>query len=360
MASDQTLLAHIAVKLGTHPENIAVEALGHILSTSKTALRSIEDVLKTGGVEVGTISHARTQASKEKGGRPDLTGCDENGDERVLIEAKFWAGLTDLQPVAYLKRLPTDKTSALLFVAPGARFESLWPGLHRRVVDAGMEWQLESKDANLWSAMVGDRCFLILTSWKFLLDRMASRASGAGELRTEADIRQLLGLSQKMDEDAFLPLRSEDLSPEFPRRVLAFVRLVKDVATRAAQKEWVHLTGSRPSIGETFYGWYMLLAGARVWFGYWCDPWAQHRGTPLWLEFSEWNDENRPTVKFAEARHRLAPLQQEGPPGIIDDGHRLLVPIDLPVGVEYETVRDSVVKRLKYIARLIDSGDTTS
>lgn len=46
--------------------------------------------------------------------------------ERLLVELKFWAGLTDNQPVAYLKKLPTDCHSALLEVAPARRIESLW------------------------------------------------------------------------------------------------------------------------------------------------------------------------------------------------------------------------------------------
>ena len=355
MAEGRTLFAHVALKLGARPEDIAVEALGHILSTSKAALHAIEDILNAGGAQVGTICHARTQASKENGGRTDLSGCDENGEERVLIEAKFRAGLTDFQPVAYLKRLPANKPAVLLFVAPAARFELLWAELCRRVVKAGMNFGLDSRDSNLYIAEVGGKHRLMLTSWRVLLDRMASRASIAGDSRAEADIRQLVGLTQRMDEDEFLPLRSEELGPEFPRRVLAFVRLVRDAATRASQKEWANWNGSQPSIGETFYGWYLLLAGAGVWFGYWCAPWAQHRDTPLWLEFSEWRDDKCPTVTFTEVRHSLALLQKEVPPGIIDEGHRLLIPINLPVGVEYDAVLDAVVKRLADIARLIDS-----
>ena len=360
MPGDKTLLAHLAPLLGRKPEIVATKALGYILSTSLSSKRSLEDLLKSSGADVGTISNVKTEAKDEELTTPDLACFDQHGVERVLIEAKFEAKLTDHQPVAYLKRLPTDKPSVLLFVVPAARFEELWTQLHRRVDANGMDLRDETKDADLRRAEVGGERHLMLTSWAYLLDHMAVQVEAKKDLHAACDIRQLLGLTQRMDEDAFLPLRAEELGPEFPRRVRAFVRLVKDVATRISREKWANWTGSRPSIGETFYGWYMLLAGARVWFGYWCDPWAQHRGTPLWLECSESNDDNRPTIKFAEVRHRLAPLQQEVPPGIIDEGHRLLVPIDLPVGVEYETLRDSVVKRVEYIAGLIGSPDATS
>ena len=74
MPEDQTLLAHLALKLAHHPENIAVEALGHILSTSPAAVRALEDVLQIGGAEVGKIAQVQTQASDEEGSRPGSRG----------------------------------------------------------------------------------------------------------------------------------------------------------------------------------------------------------------------------------------------------------------------------------------------
>ena len=347
--------------LGSSTENIAVEALGHILSTSEVTLRAILEVLKTGGANFGTVSlDVRTQASDEEGARLDLAGSDEHGAERVLIEAKFWAGLTERQPVDYLNRLPTDKPSVLLFVAPRERFESLWAELHRRVTDKA-ELDLESVTSmeHLRSAVVGGERRLMLTSWKALLERMAFKAGIAGDSRAEIDIRQLLGLTQREDKEAFLPLRSEELGPEFPRRVLGLERLVNDVATRVTQVEWADKGNLGWSRGATYNGFYILLAGAGVWFGNSFGNWAQHRNTPLWLDFSEWRDDDRPKVNLAEVRDKLIPLLQEHPPGIINDGRHVLVPINLPVRVEYDAVLDAVVKRLEYIARLIDSPGAT-
>ena len=119
MADQQTLLAHLALKLAPHPENIAVEALGHILSTSPAAIRALEDVLRNGSAEIGEIVRVQTQSSNEEGSRPDLAGLAADGTKRLLIEAKFWAGLTNNQPVKYLEDLlKQDQPSVLLFVAP--------------------------------------------------------------------------------------------------------------------------------------------------------------------------------------------------------------------------------------------------
>ena len=65
----QTLLAHLArrKKFSDKYENIAVEALGHILSTSPAAVRALEEVLQNGGAEIGEIARVETQASGEAG-----------------------------------------------------------------------------------------------------------------------------------------------------------------------------------------------------------------------------------------------------------------------------------------------------
>ena len=211
-------------------------------------------ILRTGGAEVGSISRTRTQDSDEKG-RPDLSCFDEDGMERVLIEAKFWAGLTDNQPIAYLKRLPSDKSSVLLFVAPAARFEPLWAELIRRVTESEeFELGANSEDENLRSVVVGDEGRLMLTSWRALLGRMASQASVAGDSRAETDIRQLLGLTQRMDEDAFLPIRSDELGPEFPRRMNNLGRLILNVVQRGRKTGWVDTSGMQASGNENGYG----------------------------------------------------------------------------------------------------------
>ena len=67
MPEDQTLLAHLALKLANHPENIAVEALGHILSTSPAAVRALEDLLQTGGSEMGKSPRYRLKTATRQG-----------------------------------------------------------------------------------------------------------------------------------------------------------------------------------------------------------------------------------------------------------------------------------------------------
>ena len=45
--------------------------------------------------------------------RPDMWGYD-GGEPRAFVENKFWAGLTDNQPVNYLKQLSTYPRQTIL------------------------------------------------------------------------------------------------------------------------------------------------------------------------------------------------------------------------------------------------------
>ena len=111
-------------------------------SASRNALNGLAQEAVPG---LNPVTHVYTQVTGEEGERPDLVGYDDEGIERVLIEAKFWAGLTENQPNAYLERSPDNSPSVLLFVAPEARLNTLWPELCRRIERTGIELAPDSK-----------------------------------------------------------------------------------------------------------------------------------------------------------------------------------------------------------------------
>ena len=352
-AGRKTLLAKLAPQFSAQTENVAVEALGHILTGSSAARSALSDVLNSGGTEVGQIVRVRTQVTGGQGERPDLVGFDERGEERLLIEAKFWAGLTDSQPVAYLERLAGTgqpdpdhriRPSALLFVAPAARLESLWDELLRRVWSSGLAPNRSHDDADgLRSAIVSRNLHLLLTDWPSLLNRMATSAAHAADSHTEADLRQLRGLCEREDGEAFLPLRSEELGHEFPRRMLGLRRLVDDATSRGVREGFINTKRLQVTPRDWGYGRYVRIVHARPqlepWFGIHLYSWARARATPLWLRFSG-------------EHHALEAL-----PELWAGKH---IPIDLPIGKEYEAVLDAVVARLKQIAAVIASHSDES
>ena len=343
-AHHQTLLAKLAPKFGPQTENLAVDALGHILSGSEAARLALSKMIAAGGAVVGEIAQVRTQAIGKEGERPDLAGVDRDGLERVLIEAKFWAGLTDNQPVAYLERLPANTPSALLFVAPAARLGTLWNELCQL---AGVDGpRPASETAEFRSVPTTGARHLMLTSWQAMLDRMATEAAAASDSDTEKDIGQLRGLAAQQDDEAFLPLRREELGPEFPRRMLGLRRLINDATDCAIRSGFANVRGLQVAPREWGYGRYVRLGASTPWFGISFNDWAEQKDTPLWLWFQGRDVQGK-------TRRALEQLRQRHPHELFESGGDLVVPVELQVGVEYETVLKAVVERLKEVTDLI-------
>ena len=361
VVSRKPLLAKLAPMFGPQTENLAVEALGHILSGSEAARHALSSLLQDGGADVGQIAQVQTQASGDDRARPDLVGCDRDGKERVLIEAKFWASLTENQPNGYLRRLAEPRARrpcALLFVAPELRMNSLWAELRRAVATSASGLALTEPDRveGLPSALVGEGRYLMLTSWSSLLNRVATAVSGVADSHTETDIRQLQGLAELEDDEAFLPLRKEELGPQVPRRIRDLTRLVDDTISRVVKTEWASTKGSRMVGTARSYGVWMTFSRAQAavqeavaFFGVEYTLWARYRDTPLWLVFSA-------NSASPELRQALEPLRHADPPGLIGDaGGDMNIPIELPTWKEYSAVCDAVVARLERIARQIGS-----
>ena len=334
----QTLLAHLAGKLSSRPEDIAVEALGYILKSEATRDAAVK-MLKHHGVSGVPVVRFETQVSQEDRSRPDLVGLDRNNKPSVLIEAKFWAGLTENQPNAYLERLP--QKGVLLFVAPAQRIESLWTEL--RKLAKVTQRRPDDEETEFKHVMAGKR-HLMLTSWTHLLDWLET----AGDSHSRSGIQELRGLADRLDQDAFLPIRPDEFALEIPRRLLKLNTLVDDAVTRAKHNDWVSTEGLKVTPQATGYGRYVYIADAGAWFGIDFARWARadYPDTPLWLRLHEWDG----TVPIGALRQALENLFQSDPPGCFDEGDWLCVPIMLPTAVEYPSVLNAVVARIGDIA----------
>lgn len=96
-----TLLAKLAVSFGPRTEDLAVEALGHILAQSEATRRALSDMIATGGADVGEIAQVRTQATGKEGERPDLAGFD-SGWSRACPDRGEVLGRAHGQPAGRL------------------------------------------------------------------------------------------------------------------------------------------------------------------------------------------------------------------------------------------------------------------
>ena len=322
MSDDATLMAHLIPRITNQVEDAATDALGYILNRSPESREALTDLLREGGFKMPPIARVATQVAYEDGSRPDMEGYDETDVKRLIVESKFWAPLLIGQASEYIRQFDTDCPTALLFIAPEPRLETLWAEVVRQIDEKRPEMSLiRETSASGWrSAMVeGIKRRLALVSWDRLLRDMATRA--AGDAGAVADIRQLRGLTRSRAGTAFPPVRAEELSPDFARRAVGYTRLVDDVVTRGVAQEWMSIRGRRVTPKRYGYGRWFWSAEADedFWFGINHLRWARRGDTPLWMQ--RWSD------------GAWSP------------------PIYLKVGVEYHEVLDDVTAQVKEMAR---------
>lgn len=343
-----SLFGFLATKFASHPENLATEALNYILGRSRVAAGALLRLLSEGGTDLPSDVAFQTQVSGGDMARPDIEGRSAKRGTVVVIEAKFWAGLTSNQPVAYLGRLPEEPPAVLAFVAPAARFTTLWPELVSRCQAAGHAvGPLSEVTAELWVTSLPRGRNLMLLSWRTVLAEITRALEMEREVEIAADAIQLAGLCEQMDTEAFLPLRSEEVtSVEIPRRHVQFAQLALEVGDAAVNAGLCSTKGGlRQGTGLGYCGRYLRLADTLVFITFDCARWARFRSTPLWLRIDGDAQRSRD-----DARHALAKLRLENPPRVVEDDGYPWVPLAVPIGQEWPGVVASVVEQLADIA----------
>jgi hypothetical protein len=349
-APRDSLFGHLAARFVTSEENLATEALSYILSSSSVARAVFVDYLTTLLPGLPTDLSFRTQEAGEGGEIPDMVGTDAEGREVIVVEAKFWAGLTDNQPVAYLKRLLVDSPGMLLFVAPEARVLTLWPELLRRCADAKLELTKEETSRGAIRAQVNRTHRLALTSWQALIGVIDARLAAKGEEATRGDLHQLDGLCTRMDRAAFRPLRSADLAPEIGLRISQYCELVEDVVRQLKNEGAADTSGLSCGGGLGGYWRFFRVRGYGCYVGVVWLWWSGFAETPLWLAVGDQKFRNA----TPEIHTSLSPLERQNPPRLMMSPEgELLVPLILPLHVERATVVTDLARQIREVAALL-------
>ncbi len=282
MSSTQSVLSYLAHSFSSHPENLATEALNFVIGRSAIAREAMRRFIGEFGYQGTGELTFETQVTDEAGARPDLIGRSAGGEIEVLVEVKFWAGLTDRQPVGYLDSF-NGENRCLLFVAPAARVEVLWPELCRRVESSGRSCGPTSPLGDAGRVRRVGSHSLAVTSWRALLGALLGATEAAGDAACVADIKQLASLCDQMDSEAFLPLRSEELTGDTARRILQFGELVNALTSALVGSGLADIKGLRPIGSNGFYGRYLRLSGYAACINFSAKKWADWGDSPLWL-----------------------------------------------------------------------------
>ena len=285
--------------------------------------------------------------------RPDMWGF-AGVDPRVFVENKFWAGLTDNQPVAYLNKLAEYvQPTVLLVVAPAARVHTLWRELSHRLADAGISVSDRETAAGIVHSVTTESGpVLAITSWTRLLSVLELEA--ADDQNARSDLIQLRALCDTANSQAFVPISSEELTDQrIPAFVLQLNEIVKASTDLAVAEHVLSIDGTRPQASWDRIGRYMYFShkdGVGAWFGIRFDLWRQHGESPTWLVFTP-GDFGR----AHEVRTLLDPwATRKGVFSAMDD-QNVVIALNLPVGEDKDEVVRSVVDRLKEIAEILSA-----
>ena len=351
MAEDLTLLAYLVPKLTSRSEDTATDALAFILNKSAACRAALDSFLKDADFNLEPIARVETQVTYQDGSRPDMVGYDRSGAKRLLVESKFWATLQEGQASGYFRQL--QEPGALLFIAPDSRIDTLWAEIRRQMESGEQSVRLEEVEAEnraRRSKVVGTDKRLMLISWDLLLGTLA--VATADDARIASDIQQLRGLARHQDEEAFQPIRPEEVGLVLPRRIRGLNRLIDDlVDARGVPGGWMTTAGLRATPQREGYGRYFRFVDASsgntiqgdlfVCVNY--HRWANSAETPLWLWIG-------PGVPIG-----IGKLRDVVPSLVETAGSGTDMPIFLRTGVEYENVLNDVVGQVRTVLDMIDN-----
>jgi hypothetical protein len=344
------LFGHLASRFSTHPENLATEAVAFIVNRSPAMREALTRLVGRTSIELPPLTRFLSQAGDDKGNIPDLIGLDTMGVERLFIENKFWAGLTENQPAGYIERLPAEGGAALVFVVPNKRLPIVWTALASSAMNRGMCLpDPEQLAGDLLFARLTSSTALAVTTWNAVLGSLEAAARSSGETSASADIAQLRSLCDVMDNEAFLPVRMEELtSLEVPRRLIGLADLIPELSRSAEERRIADRKGLKE--GHTWYstGRWLKIGKAEAWLGIDHKKWSRYGITPLWIRFSDSEYRRGPFV--------LEALKAWAPPRLFEENGHAFIPLTILSGVARETVLEDLLDQLRRLQAALQSA----
>lgn len=341
------LLCHIANSIGTSAEDIATMSLHYILQNSPVAKEALLNFIGTElAIDFEQELHFEIQSCGENKERPDMSLRNQSNDEILLFEMKFWAGLTDNQPNAYIERLKKKNGKGLVFICPNSRLISL-----SKEVAALAEYETQM------GRLLQKKDFppILIMSWEELIDLLEPR------LQLEHfynDLLQLKGLTGEMNNQDFRPFSLCDLSSDMATRIIDYYRIVDKIADSLIIHNFCNSKGLQASPQKDGYCRYLKVESSATGIGisYSCNLWQKGlngKTSPFWIAFQAVDCDNNWCNYPAELHCKL---ESSGKEFIVYRNRNkevLAVPLyALRNTNEYETV-ENLVKQAKDIIELL-------
>lgn len=289
-----SLLAHLYPRIKGSQEDVATFSLGYILEQSealnKTFTKMIGEKL---GLDLNEQLLYTCQDADSEHGRPDIAGYSD-GSLKILCEAKFYAGLTDNQPVSYLKRLKSENGEGLVFICPENRVVSLWD----KVCKVAEENDFHGAEINSHCVEYGN-IHMTIISWQEILATLQVYASEHDPEKL-GDVKQLDGLCAMMESEAFVPFGPEDFGAEVARNIERYYKAFEETYKKVKADKTVEVDGkgSRLSAFVDGYARGVVINGLYVSINYNKNLWKRPSSieTPYWIFIQERDENGKPVT----------------------------------------------------------------
>ena len=280
----QSLLGQFYNRIQGSQEDIASEGLVYILQKSLRARQAISQIiLMNTGLEFANLAY-KTQSTGEKLERPDISGIDENGDEVLLIEAKFWASLTTNQPNEYLRRLGDN--TVLMFLVPSLRIRTIFEEVLFKIKE---EYSNISIDIEHHKIIIDDgRKFVVIKSWHEILNTVKLELVQENNASLISDIDQIIGFCNTIDKNSFLPISDSDLSPSIAKKLCSYYDIIDKTVDEIVNKNSIaSVKGLQKTAQKYGYVRYFSIGNIGLGLRLRVDFWSEYADTPFWLLFAE-------------------------------------------------------------------------
>lgn len=342
----QTVFSHIIQKRYSQSyEDIATDALAYILRTHKSTYNEMMKHLR--GI-LPNMPDLNFQTQVGEGAiRPDMWGY-HGQNTFVFIENKFWAGLTENQPVSYLYELANQsQPTLLLMVVPVAREQAMISQLTHRMHQSDVQLDQERKPKGfVWCVKTSIGPTLALTSWRRLLNGLDTGAED--DPAAQRDLALLRSLCDAADIDRFMPLNSEELTNQnTPALLIQMGRIIRDSVSKGIREGLLSRKGLTEASTFDGFGRYVRIPdknGAGAWFGIDYGLWKAY-GTPLWFKFS-----NSQFGRAVEVEPLLRERHQGDHQLAKNRNGEFAISINLATGVEKDELIADIIAQMREIS----------
>ena len=344
-----SILSDIVGKHSRHIEDICSESLALILNQSSVLKGAFSDLVKT--KSNGTVSFTdhylvKTQVTNKKdSARPDLE-VDDNTDSVFLLEAKFWAGLTEHQPLSYLKRIYKNG-GALIFLAPERRLNSLNNEIEARLQDGGITYTNTNGVLN-----IQDNTVLFYLSWTEVISAMWSAAVNASEQETLHNLFQLKTLVEKLDSEGFIPLEHSLFTPAVGIQRDQMIQLLDMIVENQPEFNTKGLTYGG---GKYAYQRFAKYKGVYCMVVYSSERWMKYQETPLYfgVDRASFVKSQEFTIGTIESKLQRDKIKYYPNETLVGTSEVLLFPLYPILGVDKQVAYEDLYGQVEQYLELI-------